>query len=125
MNAYRGGWPEWAFQEFGFEYEKVNSSEIKWEHLADNVCKNNPVIYAETYTAGSGHTYVVGGLHSEGDVRMVDIYSHDPDFLYAEDKSLLLQYRERRYETLSLQFGEGGFERRDDTFFYINIRPKS
>lgn len=125
IECIQGGWPEWAFKEFGFDYQKVKSSEIQWEHLVKNVCDGFPLIYAETYTLGSGHTYIIGGLREVGDVRMVDIYSHDPDLLYAEDPTLRLEYRERRYETLSLQFGEGDSEGRDETFFYINIRPKS
>ena len=112
----QGGWPEWAFNEFGFEYKKVNGPEFDWETLKYQICRDKPVIYAETYVLGSGHSYVVMKVSDEFGAKMVQIYDHNPHF---EEPN----FKDVRFEFLSQVSPTNDLYGRNSSFFYTEISP--
>jgi len=56
--CWRNGWPEEAFNNFGFNWEYVEVP-LKEDTLAGQLCQNGPFIFVLEFEGGGGHTFVV------------------------------------------------------------------
>jgi hypothetical protein len=87
------GWPESALAKHRFAAHKVNFTApphlmMKPLTMEDQICnKQIPIILAETYPWGTGHTSVIGGIKKTGngpDDLEVKLYNHDPHLLHPQ-----------------------------------------
>jgi len=77
----RDGLPEAAFNKKGFTYapaEKDPLRENLWAKVTNQICEEKPLILAEYFVGGGGHSSVIYGFGGNGLVgeRWVDTYDH-------------------------------------------------
>lgn len=80
--CFRGGLPENAFNQHGFTYAPAlkdpPSRENLWGKMTNQICEDKPLVLAEYFVGGGGHSYVIYGFGGNGldGERWVDIYDH-------------------------------------------------
>lgn len=116
----RSGLPEWALDVFGFRYRKIEDDrDFGWSNLSAEICQDRPIIYAETWKSGGGHSYILRSYRVDPDGnRWVEAYDHDPELAYSSSQG---DFEEWSYETLPLvREGPDPFNR-DAVYYYAGI----
>ncbi|MEO8324894.1 MAG: papain-like cysteine protease family protein [Nitrospirota bacterium] len=78
----RGDLPENVFVKKGFTYapeiKDPSSRENLWGKVTSQICEEKPLILAEYFVGGGGHSSVIYGFGGNGQVgeRWVDLYDH-------------------------------------------------
>lgn len=117
----RGGWPEWALSLFGFSYSKIlDDRDFDWDGLTTEICQDRPIIYAETWQSGGGHSYVLRSYRVDPNkARWVEMYDHDPELALSDGQG---DFEEWSYETLPLIRGGPDPFDRNAVYYYKEIR---
>lgn len=114
----QGGWPEFAFEKFGYQAEKlVGSTYVDWSILQTEICRKRPMIYAELFTEYIGHSYVINGFRKDANnENIIYIYDHDPELIYEENHT---DFVEKPFEEILNPDGLHSF------YFYLNIQKSN
>jgi hypothetical protein len=78
----RGDLPEKVFVKKGFTYapeiKDPPNRENLWGKISNQICEEKPIVLAEYFVDGGGHSSVIYGFGGNGQVgeRWVDIYDH-------------------------------------------------
>ena len=110
----KGGWPEFAFDAYGYKSEKLSvSTSLEWNIVENEICQARPIVYAELFTQYMGHSSVISGFRKDfNDETVVYIYDHDPDRIYEEEPT---DFKEIPFEEIA------DLDELHSLYYYVNI----
>ena len=125
----RGGLPETVFNNKGFTYSPARKNphrEDLWAKVTSQICEEKPLILAEYYEGGGGHSSVIYGYGGNGLVgeRWVDIYDHlSPPI--TDPLTGLLEVEQVNYDA-EIYFVPGGNDTfsRTAVYYTFDIQPQ-